>query len=226
MNIGSILEPGRAIDIFRCWKMRNEVKFEVSGTGRSQVRERENFQLKKFLLLYKYEAKTGYFAKKRDFPGAMWSEMYLVGIIHSLHVLEWVLSSSLWWMTMSVCHLTPLHSHTHIRSYITGQTDSSHHPSLTARLSQHKICDPKLFIPEENSDKRKNIYEAAGIERRNIKQRRKYFTAFCKGWWISETKNKKEANRVKVWCLLYLENDPLYCSSLQNINLKKQTWKK
>ena len=51
--------------------MRNEVKFEVSGTGRGKVRERENFQLKKFLLLYKYEAKTGYFAKKRDFPGAM-----------------------------------------------------------------------------------------------------------------------------------------------------------
>ena len=147
MNIGSILEPGRAIDIFRCWKMRNEVKFEVSGTGRSQVRERENFQLKKFLLLYKYEAKTGYFAKKRDFPGAMWSEMYLVGIIHSLHVLEWVLSSSLWWMTMSVCHLTPLHSHTHIRSYITGQTTVFSSPFIDCQAFSTQDLRPKAFYP-------------------------------------------------------------------------------
>ena len=93
MNIGSILEPGRAIDIFRCWKMRNEVKFEVSGTGRSQVRERENFQLKKFLLLYKYAAKTGYLLRKETFqvpcevrctwwasfiPCMFWSECWVV----------------------------------------------------------------------------------------------------------------------------------------------------
>ena len=93
MNIRSILEPVRAINIFRCWKMRNEVKFEVSGTGRSQVRERENFQLKKFLLLYKYAAKTGYLLRKETFqvpcevrctwwasfiPCMFWSECWVV----------------------------------------------------------------------------------------------------------------------------------------------------
>ena len=80
---------------------------------------------------------------------------------------------------------------------------------------------------KENSDKRKNIYEAAGIEyreRRNIKQNRKYFTAFCKGWWISVRKTRKKQRESKFWCLLYPETDLLYCSSrVQNINLNKQT---
>ena len=140
---------------------------------------------------------------------------------------EWVLSSSLWWMELSVCHLTPLHSRTQ-SLHLTLQEDS------TIAITLHwlpgflntRFATQGFLSQKENSDKRKNIYEAVGIERRNSKKNRKYFTAFCKGWWISETKNKKEANRVKVWCLLYLENDPLYCSSLQNINLKKQTWKK
>ena len=139
---------------------------------------------------------------------------------------EWVLSSSLWWMTRSGCHLnlsTP--TETDITSYITGQIILITLHWLPGFLNT-RFATQNFLSQKENSDKRKYIYETASREKK-YRTEQKIFYCFLQRMMNQREKNKTEANRVKV--LMFVVSPewsfPLYCSSVQNINLNKQTWR-
>ena len=61
--------------------------------------------------------------------------------------------------------------HTVITSYITGGQHNCHHPSLTARLSKHKICDPGLFYPRRKILIKGKIFTRQSVQREEIAKR-------------------------------------------------------
>ena len=74
-------------------------------------------------------------------------------------------------VTWTSLHLsTPTERHYNITSSITGQTDNSDHPSLTARLSKHKICD-QLFIPKRKFLIKGKIFTRQQVWREEIENR-------------------------------------------------------